>query len=80
MKTVMNTTNIHTTLKQTAGARLRRAAGQVRGVSRMIEADAALADVVVQITAVEAALAAVRRIVLTEVLRSGDTTTLERLL
>lgn len=41
--------------------RLRRIEGQVRGLSRMIEADRYCADVMVQISSVQAALRAVGR-------------------
>jgi len=47
-----------------AHARLRRIEGQVQGLQRMIAADASCADVLLQISAVQGALAQVQKILL----------------
>ena len=46
--------------------RLKRIEGQVRGISRMIEADAYCVDILTQVTAVEAALSGFARAMLSE--------------
>lgn len=50
--------------KTEIGARLRRIAGQVAGIERMLEKGRALPDVITQVTAVRAALASVANILL----------------
>ena len=50
--------------KAKAIGRLRRIEGQVQGLQRMIAADASCADVLLQITAVQGALAQVHKILL----------------
>ena len=50
--------------KEKVDARLKRVAGQVAGVQRMIDADRYCVDVLVQISAVRAALAKVSKILL----------------
>ena len=50
--------------RSAARGRLRRIEGQVQGLQRMIAADASCADVLLQITAVQGALAQVHKILL----------------
>lgn len=56
--------------KEALAARMGRIEGQVRGVRRMIEEDTYCDDVLNQITAVEAALNGVRKIILEAHIRS----------
>jgi len=46
--------------------RLKRIEGQIRGITRMIEADAYCVDILTQVTAVEAALGGFARAMLSE--------------
>jgi DNA-binding FrmR family transcriptional regulator len=63
-----------------ARGRLRRIEGQVQGLQRMIAADAACADILLQISAVQGALAQVQKLLLgrhietcvADALRSGS--------
>jgi DNA-binding FrmR family transcriptional regulator len=63
-----------------ARGRLRRIEGQVQGLQRMIATDASCADILLQISAVQGALAQVQKILLgrhietcvTDALRSGS--------
>jgi DNA-binding FrmR family transcriptional regulator len=57
-------------IKRRLAARLRKIEGQVRGVAGMIERDVYCDDVLNQITAVEAALSGVRRLLLEAHIRS----------
>jgi CsoR family transcriptional regulator, copper-sensing transcriptional repressor len=50
--------------RSAARGRLRRIEGQVQGLQRMIAADASCADVLLQITAVQGALAQVHKLLL----------------
>ena len=71
---------IDDTTKAKAQGRLRRIEGQVQGLQRMIAANASCADVLLQISAVQGALAQVQRILLgrhlescvVEAIRSGS--------
>jgi DNA-binding FrmR family transcriptional regulator len=56
--------------KRKAGARLRRIAGQVAGIERMIEEDRYCVEVLLQITAVRAALDKVGQVVLDSHIRT----------
>jgi DNA-binding FrmR family transcriptional regulator len=56
--------------KAAVAARLRKIEGQVRGIARMVEADVYCDEVLNQITAVEAALSGVRRLLLEAHIRS----------
>ena len=56
--------------KERLAARLRRIEGQVRGIAGMIERDVYCDDILNQITAVEAALGGVRRVLLEAHIRS----------
>ena len=66
--------------KGQAQARLKRVAGQVAGIQRMIDDDRYCVDVLQQVTAVQAALIEVGRVILaghfetclTQAMRSGD--------
>ena len=67
-------------IRSAARGRLRRIEGQVQGLQRMIAADASCADVLLQISAVQGALAQVQKILLgrhlescvVDALRSGS--------
>lgn len=56
--------------KEKVEARLKRVAGQVQGVQRMVEADRYCVDVLLQISAARAALAKVSKILLESHIRS----------
>lgn len=67
-------------VRSKARGRLRRIEGQVQGLQRMIAADASCADILLQISAVQGALAQVQKILLgrhietcvADALRSGS--------
>jgi len=67
--------------KAKVATRLKRVTGQIAGIGRMVDADAYCVDVLVQISAVQAALAQVGKLVLarhietcvSESFRSGST-------
>ena len=73
-------TLIDDTTKGKVRGRLRRIEGQVQGLQRMIAADASCADILLQISAVQGALAQVQKILLgrhietcvADALRSGS--------
>lgn len=57
--------------RRNAMARLRRAAGQVEGIRRMLEEERHISDILIQIAAVRAALARVAALSLEAHLRRG---------
>ncbi|MGH7859204.1 MAG: metal-sensitive transcriptional regulator [Candidatus Binatia bacterium] len=73
---------IDRTTKAKVGARLKRIGGQIAGIDRMVEGDAYCVDILVQIAAVQAALAQVGKVVLgrhietcvSEAIRGGSAT------
>ena len=75
-------------LKKSLDQRLSKIEGQVRGLKKMIDSEIYCKDLIIQITAVEAALAAVRNVVLEDHLKccvktgivSGDSEILEEVM
>jgi CsoR family transcriptional regulator, copper-sensing transcriptional repressor len=55
---------VNTREKSEVGTRLKRIAGQITGIERMVEDDRALPDVITQVSAARAALASVANILL----------------
>lgn len=69
---------MHAENKKQADARLKLVAGQIAGIQRMVAEDRESADILLQIAAVQAALAEVGRIVLAHHITAGLTDALSK--